>query len=59
MPQIFRIFPISGYFLLLEGRLKSKDKVVAEYALADIEKILPKRFKSALPSIEEIERELL
>jgi len=43
--------------------------VVAEYALADIhkplgvssydfEKILPKRFKSALPSIEEIEREL-
>jgi len=49
---------------------KTKDKVVAEYALADIhkplgvssydfEKILPKRFKSALPSIEEIERELL
>jgi predicted nuclease of restriction endonuclease-like (RecB) superfamily len=48
---------------------KTKDKVVAEYALADIhkplgvssydfEKILPKKFKSALPSIEEIEREL-
>jgi len=48
---------------------KTKDKVVAEYALADIhkplgissydfEKILPKKFKSVLPSIEEIEREL-
>ena len=48
---------------------KTKDKVVAEYALADIhkplgissydfERILPKKFKSALPSIEEIEREL-
>jgi hypothetical protein len=48
---------------------KTKDKVVAEYALADIhkplgissydfEKILPQRFKSALPSIEEIEKEL-
>ena len=45
---------------------KSKDDVVAEYALADVNKplgisaydlrkVLPKKFKSALPSIEEIE----
>jgi predicted nuclease of restriction endonuclease-like (RecB) superfamily len=48
---------------------KTKDKVIAEYALTDIhkplgissydfEKVLPKKFKSALPSIEEIEKEL-
>jgi predicted nuclease of restriction endonuclease-like (RecB) superfamily len=48
---------------------KTKDKVIAEYALADIhkplgissydfEKILPKKFKSVLPSIKEIEKEL-
>ena len=48
---------------------KSKDKVVAEYALSDIHKpmgvteyeltkALPKELKSSLPSIEEIEAEL-
>lgn len=48
---------------------KTKDKVVVEYALSDIKKpigvseyrltqSLPKRFKSSLPSIKEIEAEL-
>ena len=48
---------------------KSRDKVVAEYALRDISKpigiseyklaeALPDEFKSNLPSIEDIEREL-
>ena len=47
---------------------KSKDKVVAEYALSDINKpmgiseyrltnILPEELKSSLPTIEEIEAE--
>lgn len=47
---------------------KSKDKVVAEYALSDINKpigiseyqltnILPEKFKSSLPTIEDIEAE--
>lgn len=47
---------------------KSKDKVVAEYALSDIDKpmgiseyqltnILPEKFKSSLPTIEDIEAE--
>ena len=49
---------------------KSKDKMVAEYALSDINKpigiseyqlanILPESLKSSLPSIEEIEAELM
>ncbi len=49
---------------------KSKDKMVAEYALSDInkpigiseytlEKILPEALKSSLPSIEELESELM
>lgn len=49
--------------------VKSKDKVVAEYALSDIHKpigiseyrlttVLPDRLKSSLPTIEEIESEL-
>ena len=49
---------------------KSKDKMVAEYALSDINKpigiseyqlanILPENLKSSLPSIEEIEAELM
>lgn len=49
---------------------KSKDKMVAEYALSDInkpigiseytlERILPEELKSSLPSIEEIEAELM
>lgn len=49
---------------------KNKDKMVAEYALSDInkpigiseytlEKILPEELKSSLPSIEELESELL
>jgi hypothetical protein len=48
---------------------KSKDDMVVEYALKDINKpigtseyeltqVLPKEFKSSLPSIEEIEAEL-
>ncbi|MEI8218493.1 MAG: PDDEXK nuclease domain-containing protein, partial [Elusimicrobiota bacterium] len=48
---------------------KKKDKVVAEYALSNIHKpigvseyqlthSLPKKLKSSLPSIEEIEKEL-
>lgn len=48
---------------------KTKDKIVAEYALSDIKKpigvsqyqltkALPKKFKSSLPSIKEIEAEL-
>ncbi len=48
---------------------KTKDKVVAEYALSDIRKpigvseynlthSLPKKLKSSLPSIEELEKEL-
>jgi len=49
--------------------VKSKDKVVAEYALSDIHKpigiseyrlttVLPDKLKSSLPTIEEIENEL-
>lgn len=48
---------------------KNKDKLVAEYALSDIHKpmgvsdyklthSLPKKLKSSLPTIEEIEKEL-
>ena len=48
---------------------KKKDKLIAEYALSDIKKpigvseyrlthSLPKRFKSSLPTIKEIESEL-
>ena len=48
---------------------KGRDKLVAEYALSDIHKpigvseyklthLLPKKLKSSLPSIQEIEKEL-
>jgi Protein of unknown function (DUF1016). len=58
-----------GHNIAIISKCKSKDKLVAEYALSDIHKpigvseyqltqSLPENLKSSLPSIEEIEAEL-
>jgi len=58
-----------GHNIVIISKCKSKDKLIAEYALSDINKpigvseyqltqSLPEDLKSSLPSIEEIEKEL-